>query len=480
MADNGGVNLKREIGVFGGVAVNVGIIIGSGIFLSPKGVLAGSGSVGLALIIWFFSGIFSLVGALCFAELGTMIPLDGGVYAYVHYTYGPLWSFLFQWIGIVMVQPGAIAITSITFATYAVQPFYPDLDCPPPAIVIRMLALTCLILVSVVNVISVKVASKVQETFAIMKMVALGIIIVVGIVELGKGNTENLKDPFEGSDARGIGLALYAGLYAYAGWNSLNIILEELKDPYKNLPRCIVISVLSVTGLYVFVNVAYFTVLTTDEILMSNAVAATFGLRTLGKFAFIMPLSVAISTFGSVNGNILTVSRIFFAGARDRQLPRFLSFIHPTYRTPVPSIITIVLFTVVYTFVDDVFTIINYFSFITWSTMGFVIAGLLYLRWKEPDLPRPFKLIRLLSHKKGQHALFQLKATDTWNNTKRTIYSAGQHFTTDPVLVCMRLPRGVRRHCEPHRNSHRNSCHVYRCTSILPDSQAKDTSKMAD
>lgn len=144
MADNGGVNLKREIGVFGGVAVNVGIIIGSGIFLSPKGVLAGSGSVGLALIIWFFSGIFSLVGALCFAELGTMIPLDGGVYAYVHYTYGPLWSFLFQWIGIVMVQPGAIAITSITFATYAVQPFYPDLDCPPPAIVIRMLALACL------------------------------------------------------------------------------------------------------------------------------------------------------------------------------------------------------------------------------------------------------------------------------------------------------------------------------------------------
>lgn len=144
MAEIETVRLRREIGLFGGIAVNVGIMIGSGIFITPKGVLAGAGSVGLALVLWFFSGLFSLIGALCLAELGTMIPVDGGLYAYMNYIYGPLWSFLsFQWIGITMIQPGALAITSITFATYAIQPFYPDLDCPPPPIVIRMLALAC-------------------------------------------------------------------------------------------------------------------------------------------------------------------------------------------------------------------------------------------------------------------------------------------------------------------------------------------------
>lgn len=142
--ENRSVKLKREIGVFGGVAVNVGIVIGSGIFVTPKGVLYGSGSVGLALVIWLVSGIFSLVGALCLAELGTMIPQHGGLYAYVHYAFGAFWSFLLQWVSIVMIQPGALAISAITFATYAIQPFYPDLDCPPPPLVIRMLSLVCI------------------------------------------------------------------------------------------------------------------------------------------------------------------------------------------------------------------------------------------------------------------------------------------------------------------------------------------------
>ncbi|KAJ8025488.1 Y+L amino acid transporter 2 [Holothuria leucospilota] len=397
MDDNSeAIKLRRKIGVFGGVAVNVGIVIGSGIFLTPKGVLEGSGSIGLSLIIWFLSGIFSLIGALCLAELGTMIPEHGGIYAYVQRAFGPFLSFLLQWISLVIVQPGALAISALTFASYTIQPFYPDLECSPPPSVIRMLAIACVVFVSVVNVLSVRTASFVQETFTVMKMVALVIIIIVGIIELAKGNTENFQKPFEGSDARGLGVAFYSGLYAYAGWYSLNMVVEELKDPYKNLPRCIIISVLLVTVLYVFTNVAYFTVLTKDEILASNAVAATFGDRSLGNFAWIMPLSVAVSTFGSVNGNILTTSRLIFAGARDHNLPMVAALIHPTTRTPIPAIIIIAFGTCMYTLAKDVFTIINYFSFVTWSSMALAIVALLYLRWKEPETPRPYKVNILL------------------------------------------------------------------------------------
>lgn len=138
----GQVKLKKEIGLFSGVMIVVGTIIGSGIFVSPKGVFEHAGSVGASLVIWALCGLFSMIGAVCYAELGTSIPRSGGDYAYVLEAFGPLAAFLRLWVTVLVVQPATLAVLGLTFATYMVKPLYPD--CEPPDLALRLLAIVCL------------------------------------------------------------------------------------------------------------------------------------------------------------------------------------------------------------------------------------------------------------------------------------------------------------------------------------------------
>ena len=135
------VRLKPKLTVFTGAAINIGVIIGSGIFISPKGVLEGAGSVGMTLIIWVLCGFVSILGALSYAELGTMIPEFGGEYAYIRVVYGDFPAFLALWISLILIQPGSIAILTLTFGNYCLQPLYPDPTCPPPQVAVQLLAI---------------------------------------------------------------------------------------------------------------------------------------------------------------------------------------------------------------------------------------------------------------------------------------------------------------------------------------------------
>ena len=158
------------------------------------------------------------------------------------------------------------------------------------------------------------------------------------------GNVTHFKNPWEGSQTSPgyIALSFYSGLFSYSGWTYLNFVTEELKDPYRNLPRAIYISLPLVTVVYGLANTAYFAVLSTNEILESNAVAVTFGNRLFGFMSWIMPLSVVCSTFGGLNGGIFASSRLYFVGARSGHLPSFLSMINIDYLTPMPSIVFLV------------------------------------------------------------------------------------------------------------------------------------------
>ncbi|KAF0301397.1 Large neutral amino acids transporter small subunit 1 [Amphibalanus amphitrite] len=391
--DGGSADGGKKVTLMNGVTLIVGCIIGSGIFVSPTGVLANAGSVGVALILWGVCGVISTLGALCYAELGCCIPRSGGDYSYILEIFGPLPAFLRLWVGLVVIRPSLSAIVALTFGEYAVKRVYPD--CPVPGSLTKLLAAICISILTFVNCMSVRWAMRIQDVFTAAKLSALVAIILVGLAYIGMGHSEHLQPAtaFEGEvTVGGTALALYSGLFAYAGWNFLNFVTEELQNPYRNLPRAIGMAMPIVTLVYVAANVAYFSVVSPKEMLASPAVAVSFGDKTFGVMAWCVPVFVALSTFGSVNGIIFTSSRLFFVGAQEGQLPALLSFVHTGRGTPVPALLTLYgLSLVMVALGDNVFQLIDYVSFVLWSMVGGAVAGQLWWRYKKPDLIRPIK-----------------------------------------------------------------------------------------
>ncbi|CAK8681817.1 large neutral amino acids transporter small subunit 2-like [Clavelina lepadiformis] len=393
--------LQRTITVVNGVGIIVGNIIGSGIFVSPKGVLENTGSAGMALIVWALCGIFSTIGALCYAELGTTILESGGDYAYILKIFGSLLAFLRLWIAVLIIYPTNQAIIALTFANYITFPFFET--CLSPDVAVRLLAAVCIVILTWVNCKSVKWATTVQDLFTAAKLLALVVIIIAGFVEIFKGNATSLEvgrsmDAVGGktADFSQIASAAYQGFFAYAGWNYLNFVTEEMINPYKNLPRAILISMPIVTIIYLLANIAYFAAMNPEELLASNAVAVTLGNRLLGVMAWVIPISVALSTFGGVNGSLLVSSRIFFVGARHGHMPESLALINLNNYTPVPALLVTSALSLLMLVTSDMYALINYVGFANWVWYGVAIAGQVYWRFKYPDLKRPIKLNILL------------------------------------------------------------------------------------
>ncbi|KAH8377454.1 hypothetical protein KR093_005585 [Drosophila rubida] len=383
--------LKRKLTLINGVAIIVGTIIGSGIFIAPTGVFYYTESVGSSLFIWSVCGILSTIGALCYAELGTSITRSGGDYAYLLVAFGPLVGFLRLWIALLIIRPTTQTIVALTFAHYAAKPFFED--CDPPQNAVKLLAAVCLCLLTAINCMSVKVSMKVQDIFTVGKLLALVMIILAGVYYMATGKLDNFSNPWEGNySTRNIGYAFYSGLFAFGGWNYLNFVTEELQDPYKNLPRAIWIAMPLVTGIYVLVNLAYFAVVSKPEMLSSLAVAVTFGNKVFGPLAFMVPIFVALSTFGGVNGVLFTSARLFATGAQEGHLPKFFQLFHVKQQTPIPSLIFTCLMSLLMLLTDNVYELINYFSSVLWLSVVASIAGMLWLRHKKPNLPRPIKV----------------------------------------------------------------------------------------
>ncbi|XP_059928228.1 solute carrier family 7 member 10a [Gadus macrocephalus] len=398
-AGNDRVTLKKEIGLLSACAIIIGNIIGSGIFISPKGVLEHAGSVGLSLIVWVLGGGICALGSMCYAELGVTIPKSGGDYSYVTEIFGGLVGFLLLWSAVLIMYPTTLAVIALTFSNYVLQPAFQD--CVPPYMATRVLSTICILFLTWVNCSSVRWATRIQDVFTVAKLLALGLIIVVGLVQICRGYGDNLvpsvafeflKEPSVGQ----VALAFLQASFAFSGWNFLNYVTEEVVEPRKNLPRAIYISIPLVTLVYTLTNIAYFSSMTPEELLASNAVAVTFGEKLLGMFSWVMPISVALSTFGGINGYLFTSSRLCFSGAREGHLPYLLAMIHLKNCTPIPALLLCCIATIFILCIGETHNLINYVSFINYLSYGVTIAALLYLRWKKPNIMRPIKVNLLI------------------------------------------------------------------------------------
>lgn len=390
---NSRVQMKKQLGLLEGVAIILGIIFGSGIFISPKGVIQEVEAVGTSLIIWVLCGLLSMIGALCYAELGTSIPKSGGDYAYILEAYGPLPAFLYLWDAMMIFVPTTNAIMGLTFASYVLQPFY-DGDCEIPTAAKQLLAAVTICFLTYLNSFYMKVTTKMQNVIMFTKIAALVMIIIIGLVWMLMGHYENFSDAFANTetDPGKLSVAFYSGIFSYAGWNYLNFMTEELRDPYRNLPKAIYISLPLVTVIYVLANTAYLAVLSSSEMIASDAIAVSFGNKILGAWSLIIPIMVAISAFGGLSVHIMTSSRMCFVGARNGHMPAILSHISVKKYTPLPSLVFLCALSIIMLLCSDVYVLITYSSIVESFFIMLSVSAVLYFRHTRPNMERPIKV----------------------------------------------------------------------------------------
>ncbi|GAB1609263.1 b(0,+)-type amino acid transporter 1-like [Argonauta hians] len=383
---------ERKLGLFSGIALIVGTMIGSGIFISPKGVLEATRSVGLNMIIWLLCGVIAMLSSLSYVELGTFITKSGGEFSYIRQGLPSVLAFLYTWCSVLILRPSSLAVICLAFAEYVASPVFDS--CGPPIVFVKCLAAAAILLITVINCYSTKLAASIQVIFTAAKIIALIIIIIGGFVIMSKGEFYDLSEGFKDSETSPsvIALAFYDGLWAYDGWNNLNFAMEELENPYRNLPLSLLIGIPLVTVLYLLTNVSYLAVMTKAELLASTTVGGLWADRVLGVAAIIIPVSVALSTFGAANGSCFSTARLTYAAAQEGHLPQVLSYLHVTKKTPTVSLILSAIIALIMIIPGEISSLIDFFSFTAWLFYGLAFLSLLVMRVTKRKQKRPFKV----------------------------------------------------------------------------------------
>ena len=401
--------LQKSLGFAQGFLLIVGILIGSGIFLSPSLVAHSTKNMGMALMIWIGCGLIALFGALCFCELGCAIKRAGGNYAYILEAYGALPAFLCSWTTVFIIDPAGLAAITLTFGTYAVKPFHEDTE--EVAWLAKVLAAACIAIIAVVNCTSVHAAARAQAIFTVAQILSVVFVIVLGVWQMGEGNVDNIRTMFDSdmnnnttnssgssfgvSQLGQLAIALYNGLWSYDGWALVSNVTEEMHNLERNLFLSVITGIPFVIFCYVAVNLSLMTVLTRDEIANSPTIVITFVQKILGrKVAYVMPVLVALSCFGAANGTVFACGRLTLAAAREGHMPEAFGMIHKKRLTPIPAVLLASLISGLMLIPDatNLESLIGFFNFACWTIYGMSIFAVIVLRIRRPEMERPFRI----------------------------------------------------------------------------------------
>jgi len=396
--------LSRDLGVSHASAVVVGTIIGSGIFLVPAEMMQAVGSAKLVYLAWIVGGLLSFFGALTYAELGAMRPQAGGEYVYVRDAYGPLGGFLYAWTWFIVAKPASVAtvVTGLVriLGTFPVFSFFSANIISAPFAVSwgQMVAIAAAILISFLNYIGVKKAGEFQLVFTILKVaIILGIVVVCfsGGGAAG-GSWSHFGGTFAGAKGgvAGFMAALVAALWAYDGWNDLNMVAGEVKRPERSIPIALIAGVATVGALYVLVNAGVQYVLPAGVIAASPRPASDAVALVMGRTgAAIVSAGMALSMLVTLNGTIMSGARVPFAAARDGYFFRGLAEVHPRFHTPSVAIAVQAAFSILLLLLGANFgQLFSLAIFAEW--LFYMIAGstVFVFRLREPNAARPYRM----------------------------------------------------------------------------------------
>jgi APA family basic amino acid/polyamine antiporter len=402
-AKNNSPKLDRQLGLFDSTMMVVGIVIGSGIFMTTGLMADALPSVSLILIVWLLGGLQMLAGALTYAELGAAMPKAGGQYVYLREAYGSLPAFLFGWVAFIAYLTGTNAAIAVAVAEH-LGSFYPSISTHNIVIGFdyfsisggQIFAISLILILSFINYLGILFGKWIQNVFTILKIGSILFFALAGLF-ISTGNhidfSINPTSMSIGTILTGMGIALVAVTWTVGGWEYVTFAAGEIKNPKKNLPLALIIGTVVILVLYIMINIAYLKVLPMDsligELKVGEATAKSlYGPGIAGAFVVV----VIISMFGSLNGNILVGPRISYAMAKDKLFFSKAAEVHPKFHTPGNAIMIQGVWASVLalsgTF-EEIITLVVFVNFMMWIAAS---STVFVLRKKQPELERPYKV----------------------------------------------------------------------------------------
>jgi basic amino acid/polyamine antiporter, APA family len=415
MAQNVHPELVRGLGPIAAISINVGNIIGTGIFLKARVMTCNVGTPSRVIIVWIAAGLLALAGALTYAELTTMRPHAGAEYVITRDAYGKVWGFLNGWSQFLISRTASAAALAVGFAIFTndllggkLSTLYFILRLPGgydvPFGKLQIVALITIAVTTAINCAAVSLSGHVASLITVLK-VLLVLAVGLGAFFFQDGSWSHLAMANTGGTCEDVGVtggglagffaAMLGALWAYDGWNNVSYVAGEVKHPERNLPLALIGSMLIIITLYVIVNVSYYYVLTPTEVASVSAVssvAAEATKRVLGPVAVsLMAAVMLLSSWGSLQTSILGTARIPFAMARDGIFFKRLASVSQRTRVPVTALVVQAVWASVLALSGSFDQLTDLAIFAFWLFYGLVTASVFVFRWREPDAARPYR-----------------------------------------------------------------------------------------